>query len=229
MAFLQSAPPREPFLHAPPVVLWLIGLLVAVYAGLALAPPSVADSLTLRFAFIPARYAEGGSFFALTIPFLSHMLLHGSVFHLVLNSVWLLAFGPIVARRYGTVPFLIFFALCGIAGAATHLAFNWGSHDAVIGASGGISGLMAAGIRMLRWPNTPPGQRLAPLFSRPVLLFTGIWLATNLLFGMTGFGTDGELQQIAWLAHLGGYFCGLFGIGLLEAWLLRRTRPAAPG
>jgi membrane associated rhomboid family serine protease len=226
MAFLQSAPPREPFLHAPAVVLWLIGLMVTVHVGLALLPPAMSDALILQFAFIPARFVHDSSLWALTIPFLSHMLLHGSVFHLATNCLWLLAFGPIVARRYGSVPFLLFFAVCGIAGALTHLAFYWGTPEAVIGASGGISGLMAAGIRLLRWPGTPPGERLAPLFSRPVLLFTGVWLATNLLFGITGIGTGGELQQIAWLAHLGGYLSGLIGIGLLEARLLRRSRPA---
>jgi membrane associated rhomboid family serine protease len=229
MAFLQSAPPREPFLHAPPVILWLIGLLVAIHAGLALAPAAFSDELFLRFAFVPARYAEGDSLFALTVPLLSHMLLHGSVFHLLVNCLWLLAFGPIIARRYGTAAFLLFFILCGIAGAATHLASNWGSPNPVIGASGGISGLMAAGIRMLPWPNTPPGQRLAPLFSRPVLLFSGIWFATNLLFGLTGIGAGGELQQIAWLAHLGGYICGLIGIGLLETHYLRRAHPVPEG
>jgi membrane associated rhomboid family serine protease len=152
------------------------------------------------------------------------MFLHADFVHLAVNCVWLLAFGPIVARRYRTVLFLLFFAVCGVAGAATYLAFDWGSPAGVIGASGAISGLMAAGIRMYPWPGSPPARPMAPIFSSPVLLFTGFWLGTNLLFGILGLGAGGEIQQIAWQAHLGGYFVGLALAGRFEA--LHGRRPA---
>jgi membrane associated rhomboid family serine protease len=83
---------------------------------------------------------------------------------------------------------------------------------------------MAAGFRMLRWPSTPPGRRLAPILCRPILMFTVIWLATNLLFGITGLGTGQIGQQIAWQAHMGGYICGLFLIDVLEHLHLRGSR-----
>ncbi len=215
MAFLQSQPPREPFLHAPASVLWLIGVLVAVHLAVAIAPEAASDNIVTQLAFVPARYAQGGSLFTLVVPFVSHMFLHGDFVHLGVNCLWLLVCGPVVARRYGTVPFLLFFAACGIAGAAAHLAFNWGSPDPVIGASGGISGLMAAAIRMMRWPNVPVSGPLMPVLSRPILIFSAIWIATNTVFGILGLGTDGE-TQIAWQAHLGGYISGLFLIGLVE-------------
>lgn len=227
MAFLQSQPPREPFLHAPASVLWLIAALVLVHLVVTLVP--VSDEALLPFAFVPARYAEGAGLLSLIVPLVSHMFLHADYVHLTINCLWLLAFGPIVARRYGAAMFLSFFLICGTAGALTHLALNWGSMDPVIGASGGIAGLMAAGFRMLRWPSTPPGRRLAPILSRPILMFTAIWLATNLLFGVTGFGTGQIGQQIAWQAHMGGYLCGLFCIDLLEHLHLRRPRQVITG
>jgi len=209
MAFLQSSPPREPFLHAPASVLWLIGSLVAVHllAVYGFLPDAVWESL----AFVPARLIEGGgpsAYFSLV----SHMFLHGGYLHLTMNCLWLLAFGPIVARRYGAGLFLALFFASGIAGALTHLAVNWGSPLAVIGASGGVSGLMGAGFRMIRWPGVHTSKRLVPLLARPILVFSAVWLITNLVFGIIGFGG----QTIAWEAHMGGYFFGLFAISLVD-------------
>ena len=220
MAFLQSQPPREPFLHAPPVVLWLIGTFIAMHLTMVFGPEAIADNVFNHLAFVPSRYANGSDAFGLTVPLVGHMFLHGSFLHLTVNCLWLLAFGPIVARRCGTATFLAFFFACGIAGALVYLAFNWGSPEPVIGASGGISGLMAAGIRMLRWPNVAPSNGLSPVLSRPVLMFTAFWLATNLLLGFTGVGTG---EQVAWQAHLGGFFCGLFLIDAVVS--LRQRRP----
>jgi membrane associated rhomboid family serine protease len=226
MAFLQSEPPREPFLHAPASVLWLIGVLVLAHVARVAAPAAWSDDLLTQYAFIPARYGGGfdtGGFFGLVVPPLSHMFLHADFVHLGVNCVWLLAFGPIVGRRYGPVLFLLFFAVCGVAGAAVYLAFDWGSTAGVIGASGAISGLMAAGIRMYPWPGSPLARPMAPIFSSPVLLFTGFWLGTNLLFGLLGIGAGGEVREIAWQAHLGGYFAGLILAGGFEALRGRRT------
>jgi len=227
MAFLQSAPPRQPFLHAPASVLLLIAALILAHVARIAAPAPWPNEILTQFAFIPARYSAGsggGSVLRLAMPFVSHMFLHANFVHLGINCVWLLAFGPIVARRYGTVLFLLFFAVCGVAGAATYLAFDWGSPSGVIGASGAISGLMAAGIRMYPWPGATPGRPMAPIFSPPVLLFTGIWFGTNLLFGIFGFGVGGEIQQIAWQAHLGGYFTGLISARWFEALSRRGAR-----
>jgi membrane associated rhomboid family serine protease len=220
MAFLQSEPPREPFLHAPASVLWLIGVLVLAHVARMAAPAALSDDLLTQYAFIPARYSGGfdtGGVLGLAAPFVSHMFLHADFVHLGVNCVWLLAFGPIVARRYGTMLFLLFFTVCGVAGAATYLAFDWGSPAGVIGASGAISGLMAAGIRMYPWQGSPQARPIAPIFSSPVLIFTGFWLATNLLFGLLGIGAGGEVREIAWQAHLGGYFAGLVLAGGFEA------------
>ena len=227
MAFLQSQSPRQPFLHAPASVLLLIAALVLAHVARIAAPAPWPNEILTQFAFIPARYGAGfagGGLLGLAVPFVSHMFLHANFVHLGINCVWLLAFGPIVARRYGTGLFLLFFAVCGVAGAATYLALDWGSPAGVIGASGAISGLMAAGIRMYPWPGSPQGRAMAPIFSSTVLLFTGIWLGTNLLFGIFGFGVGGEIQQIAWQAHLGGYFVGLISAGGFDA--LSRPRGA---
>jgi membrane associated rhomboid family serine protease len=204
-------------LRAPASVLALIALLVAAHAGRVLAPASVSDLILNNYAFIPLRYApdalEPGSLLDRAVPFVSYVFIHADWTHLAINCFWLLAFGTVVARRFRPLLFLVFFLVCGAAAAAVHLALNWQSPAAVIGASGGISGLMAAGIRMLAIPGlgmSQPLTRLAPLRSPQVLAFSIFWVAVNLVFGATGLALVGEENSIAWGAHLGGYFFGLF-------------------
>ena len=140
--FLEPRGPRQPFLLAPWPVLFLIGLLAAAYAVFAFAPVALQQRLILDYAFIPARYSPAflaanhvnpGTAFARAVPFVGYIFLHGGLEHLAVNSVWLLAFGAVVARRFGAAPFFIFFLLCGIAGAAMHLACNWASPVPVVG------------------------------------------------------------------------------------------------
>ena len=236
MAFLQSAPPRQPIFRSPAVVLWLIGALVALHLARISAPGGQPDELIFQFGLYPLRYshaflesrmADPGSLWDRAIPFISYMGLHGSWTHLIINSLWLLAFGPIVARRFGGALFLFFFSACGVVAALCYLALNWGSPVPVVGASGAISGLMAAALRML------PGQApwaaqseapLAPLLSRQLLMFTVVWTAINLMTAFTGFGMGGENGLIAWQAHLGGYVAGLLLSGPFD-----RLRPRSVG
>jgi len=233
MAFLQSAPPRQPIFRAPAVVLWLIAALAGLHALRAWLPASRSQDMIYEYALIPARYSHAfaasqtgliaswsGTVLERAIPFVSYMGLHNDWTHLVINSLWLLAFGPVVARRLGPVLFLLFFLVCGVAGALVYLAFNWGSPVPVIGASGAISGLMAAALRML--PGQAPWAEaasvpLAPILSRQILIFTVVWAAVNIVAGVTGLGVGGESGMIAWQAHLGGFLAGLLLCGPFDA------------
>lgn len=236
MAFLQPQPSdpwtRQPIFRVPAAVIGLLAVLVAAHVVRVLAPPALSAELVNQYAFIPARYSaaflashnvDPGGWLARAVPFVSYMALHNDFTHLAINSLWLLAFGPIVARRFGGFLFLLFFLTCGVAGALTHLAFNWGSVTPVIGASGAISGLMAAGLRLLPtqapWAN-PGEEKLAPILSRQIMIFTLVWMAINLIAGVTGLGVGGEVGLIAWQAHLGGYLAGLFLAGPFD-----RLRP----
>ncbi|HEX4534363.1 MAG TPA: rhomboid family intramembrane serine protease [Rhizomicrobium sp.] len=225
-------------IYAPQLALALDWLCAHLNLGWRLgANAGLPDQILLSYAFIPARYsaaflaqhgADPGTWFEQAVPFVSYIFLHANFTHLIINCLWLLAFGPIVARRYGTPLFLFFFLLCGIAGAAAYLLVNWGSVNPVIGASGAISGLMAASVRMLRTLRYPPDESgpLSPIFSSQVLIFTGIWAALNVLAGVTGFGTGSEGALVAWQAHLGGYAAGLLLAGPFDVFHRRRARTA---
>ena len=213
----DDAKPREPAIRAPAVVLLLIGVIVLAHVARVLLPVALSNQILLDYALIPARYASAnpGTWIEQAWPFVGYIFIHANLTHLLINNLWLLAFGPIVARRYGATLFVLFFLLCGIASAAVYLACNWGSPNPVIGASGAVSGLMAAAIRMLgslRRPFDAPAKP-TPILSAQVLIFSGIWAAVNVLAGVTGLGTGGQIRLIAWQAHLGGYAAGLLLAG----------------
>jgi membrane associated rhomboid family serine protease len=222
MTFVPDRRPvRQPLLNAPPVVLWLIALFLTLHAIRTALPGDLPDTLLLRYALIPAQYAEAmalGAFhdglFALIVPLFTYMLLHADFTHVGVNCLWLLVFGPAVARRLGTPRFLLFFIFCGIVAALVHVAVYWGSPVAVIGASGAISGLMGAGMRILYGQVHEHPGGLAPIYSRAILMFSLVWTAVNIVSGVLRIGVTGDVQLIAWVAHLGGYFSGLFAIGL---------------
>lgn len=162
--------------------------------------------------------------------FVSYALLHGSWMHLIFNSVWLAAFGAPVARRYGALRYGLL-ALAGIvAGAGLHLVLDPESAMPLVGASAGISALMAAAARFVfqppppfaaaaPWhlPPRPPLQTIPELLqNRTAMLFLGVLLGTNLLFGLLALPLGGSEGPIAWDAHLGGFVAGFFMLPLME-------------
>ena len=90
---------------------------------------------------------------------------------------------------------------------------------------------MAAGVRMLRVEALGGAKTsepiLLPILSSQVIVFSLLWVGMNILFGLTGIGTMGETHAIAWQAHLGGYFVGLFLTGPFDLWA-RKSDPIRP-
>lgn len=232
---LRRAPYRQPVLNVPGVV----AALSAVMAGIQLVRGVLSETADIEilalFAFIPARYdgvaeyALPGGFGAQVWTFFSYALLHGGWIHLGVNLVWLLAFGTPVARRFGTARFLVFCAVTAAAGALAHLLAYPGALVPMIGASAVVSGAMAAAVRFAFAPGGPLGPKVygsvghqpaVPLIQAlrepRVLVFILVWVGLNLLFGVGVSlpGTEGE--EVAWQAHMGGFFAGLFLFSLLD-------------
>ena len=232
--FLDAKPARQPFLRAPASVIGLIGVLVAAHIARVLAPAALSDRILNDYALDPIRYHAyaTGSFADRVLPLFGYMFLHANTMHITINCVWLLAFGPLVARRFGGAAFILFFLLCGLAGAVCYVAINWGLDVGVIGASGAISGLMGAAIRMMniRQPYLNVATLpLVPIFSSQVLGFSGVWLAINLVTGITGLGVAGQIESVAWEDHMGGYLAGLLLVGIFDRVLGRGAAKARSG
>jgi membrane associated rhomboid family serine protease len=224
---------HEPIFNVPGSVLIVLGVLVGVHLLLAAMPEAWAAWWTWALSFVPARYdgyasSIPGGYVAAVTSFVTYTLVHGGLFHLAINSAWLLAFGGIVAIRTGPLRFFLFLAACSIGGAIAFLVLNPGLMSPMVGASGAISGLMGATMRFLfsaldadglralreepqRIPLMPLGRALV---DRRVLLVTGAFLFANLLavMGLGGVTAGG----IAWQAHIGGYFTGFLLYGFFE-------------
>lgn len=234
MAFLQETP--QPFFRVPVIVPLLIALLVGIELSREFLWEAQTNHVYYSYGFVPARYSaafltvhhiDPGSLFARATPFVSYIFLHGGFAHVAINSIWLLAFGAVAARRYGSALFILFFLLCGIAGALMHLACDWGSDAPVVGASAAIAGLMGAAFRLM---GPRPGIEVAqpqPLFSRRIIVWSLIWTGVNIAAGVTGFGAGPGVHLVAWQAHIGGYIAGLLLVGPFEA-LTRRHRNEEP-
>ncbi len=194
------------------------------------------DTLTPLMAL--AQYVlnggEGGPFTALTYAFL-----HGSWAHVLINSVWLAAFGTPIVRRCGAGRFFILLAASAVGGAVVYAAMNPLQVLPMIGASGAVSGLMAAASWFMfapaswHWegrltqPHERPRETPAHMIrNRQVLIFLGIWFATNYVFAFVQpLGLSDA--SIAWEAHLGGFVAGLLVFPLLDPLPARPRRISA--
>jgi membrane associated rhomboid family serine protease len=232
--------------NVPSVVVATIVALVVVQLGreFLLSPEGDIEFL-IWFAFIPARYvpelvsrlALAGGLGADIWTFVTYALIHGGWLHLGVNSVWLLPFGTVVARRFGGWRYLLFFAVMAAAGAGAHLLTNWGAIFPMVGASAAISGFMAAATRFAFQPGGPldswrhhdpesyriPAAPLAVVLRNPrVFSFLGIWFGLNLLLYwilpllIGGSGIPGSDQPVAWQAHIGGFLAGLLLFPLFD-------------
>jgi membrane associated rhomboid family serine protease len=235
-------PSHEPIFNVPNVVVAVLAVMVVVHLGRQMLSEAADDWLVLALALIPARYdgammlLPGKVLAAWTSP-ITHMFVHGDITHLILNGASLLAFGGVIARRLPVLQFLLFTLVCGLVAAFAFYLANPGEPAPMIGASGAISGLMAAALRLMfgaidQASEGQAGEVLrhhtneiklktlaATLQDRRIQTATLVWLMIN-GFAAFGLGTPGTSGGIAWEAHLGGYFAGLLSLGAFD---LRRT------
>jgi membrane associated rhomboid family serine protease len=163
----------------------------------------------------------------------SYALLHANWMHVGVNLVWFLAFGTPVARRFGTLRFLLFCAVTAAAGAGAHYLSHPDGIMPLIGASATVSGAMAAAMRFAVSPggilaggrgaggrgagDHHPAESLLDSLKNPqLLIFIAIWFALNLLFGLGVSVPGADGAEVAWQAHVGGFLAGLLLFGLFD-------------
>ena len=230
---------REPLLNVPIVVAVLLGLFALIHALRTYALTEQQDiEVLLQFAFIPARYDSTallggwpGGLGAQIWTFVTYAFLHANWMHFGVNAIWFLAFGSAVARRFGTMRFLVFFAVTAAGGAALHLVTHAGEQYPMIGASASISGTMAAAIRFAFQRGGPlgilrsdddaayrvPALPLSGVLRDPrVLLFLAVWFGINIVFGVGSFPSLTGGESVAWEAHIGGFLAGLLLFSLFD-------------
>lgn len=217
----------EPIFNIPGVVIGLIGLCIAVYVYQNYLISEEQNYAFIRdYALIPARFllADGFSDPAALFTLVSYSFMHGGIEHIVVNMIWLAAFGSPLAGRIGTGRMLLFWIVTSVLAGLTHYALYPESVTPLVGASGAISGMMGASARYgFRRVNFGRRAEFAgPLLSigltltlKPVLTFVGVWFVINIVTGLYTTGGAG-LSGIAWEAHIGGFIAGFFGIALFD-------------
>lgn len=171
-----------------------------------------ADAWVVTFGLVPARFLFHLDLGNLLTLFTS-MFLHGGWAHLLSNLLALWIFGDNVEDRMGSRRYLIFYLTCGVVAALVHIAFNPTSPIPTIGASGAISGVLAA--YLLYFP-TARVITLVPLFflpwfvEIPAFVYLGLWFVSQLFNGVFAIVTEAQaLGGVAWWAHIGGFVVGL--------------------
>ena len=147
------------------------------------------------------------------------IFLHGDFFHLLFNMLFLWIFGDNIEEAFGHVKFLLFYLICGLGAALTHVVFHPEALLPMVGASGAISGVMGAYI--LLYPRTRvttvlPIFFFIQLIELPAFIFLGIWFLFQLL-------SLGSSTNVAIMAHVGGFI-----VGLALTRLFSRRRPPSP-
>jgi membrane associated rhomboid family serine protease len=144
---------------------------------------------------------------------ITYAFLHGSLAHIFFNMFALFMFGRALELYWGARRLVMFYLVCVLTAALTQLLAQRGAgvNEEVIGASGGIFGILLA----FAWYF--PRQRIILLFPpipMPAWLFVTLYGLLELFFGVTG--TE---AGVAHFAHLGG-MAG--GAACILYWRLRR-------
>jgi membrane associated rhomboid family serine protease len=149
----------------------------------------------------------------------SAVFLHGGPAHLLGNLWFLWLFGNRVEDRLGWFKYAGLFALGALLAAMAHAASMPSSTAPMVGASGAVSALLGAYVRLFpkAWVFTLTPLWFAPLVPLPAVLFMLVWFALQAWMGFGQLMGSAASAGVAWWAHLGGFAAGFL--------LLPRLKP----
>ena len=223
-----------PSRSAPIVTVLLIALNVLAYfyqASLefdARGPGAgAAEAFIMEFGLVPCRLAGScaapGDFPSPVMTIFTSMFMHGGLFHVGGNMLYLWIFGDNVEDTVGHGRFLIFYLAAGVAAALAQVMLNPSSRVPMVGASGAVSGVLGAYLLLF------PYARVLTLliigfFVRfvhvPAMIVLGFWIVLQLLNGFITFSAQsmgrGESGGVAWFAHIGGFLAGMLLLLMLR-------------
>lgn len=206
--------------YTRPWITWLLAAICVLVAIVNYAWVD-ADLLISRFGLIPNDLLRMGG-----VTFITSFFLHGGIWHLIGNMYFLVAFGDNVEAALGRIRYLLLLLAAAVGGGLLHSVFDSRSAAPLIGASGGISGVIL--FYALMFPKARLGI-LASFYHIYKWFAIPAWFA---LIGWIGLQIYGVLTQLAGfsnvsaLAHLGGAMVGLAFWGWTRLRLARFDRRA---
>jgi membrane associated rhomboid family serine protease len=220
----------------PIVNITIIAINVLVFVFLQL--PS--DAFTMGFSVIPKEITSGVDLVGpvpITLPdgsvttiveapgpqpiwltLVTSMFMHGGWAHLGGNMLFLFIFGDNVERRLGSLLYLAFYLVCGVLASLAQVMVNPDSIIPSLGASGAISGVLAA--YLVYFPQNRVRVLVGFRFVTevPAVLMIGLWALIQFISGVGSIAvTDQTSGGVAYWAHIGGFVAGLVLAFLLRA------------
>jgi len=199
---------ENPPLSRVPLVTWVLGALMVLAAVMTFGDLRLS---IMDWGFIPSDpWRLGG------LTLLTSFFVHAGPIHLLGNLWFLLMFGDNVEDLLGTLKYTLVLAGATLAGIALHTLADPSSSIPLVGASGGISGVML--FYALRFPRARLGQYLFFWFrfhwlELPAWLYMAFWVGLQLIGSFASLASHGG--GVAFLAHLGG---ALVGVAAFVGW-----------
>jgi len=225
----------------PPVVtvaLVVLNTLVFLYqlsldiggstGGVAHGGTAAAEAFVYEFGAVPCRLTRAcaADFPNPLVTVLTSMFLHGGPLHVAGNMLYLWIFGDNVEDTLGHGRFLVFYLASGVTAATAQTMVAPQSRVPMIGASGAVSGVLAAYLILF------PYARVLTLITfgffwrfvyLPAVLVLGFWIVVQLMSGFLTLSIgQGETGGVAWFAHIGGFVGGLVLLFVLRPRQSRR-------
>ncbi|HEY4031395.1 MAG TPA: rhomboid family intramembrane serine protease [Caulobacteraceae bacterium] len=217
---MQQQQQREPPFKGPWPVWTIAGAILLSYT---LQSFLLTDDQALAYALVPADLARGH-----WTPLFTAIFIHGGWAHAGMNAVGAVAFGAPSARYLGlrwkgALGFFLLFLTCGVLASLGYGLLHLRDAVAMAGASGAVSGLLGAATRL-----ADQRSKLSPLITRSVVASSAAWIVVNAVMGSLHYAPGIGDVQIAWEAHIFGYFAGLLLIGPFGALFGQRPPPPDP-
>ncbi|GGB39850.1 rhomboid family intramembrane serine protease [Roseibium aquae] len=146
----------------------------------------------------------------------TYAFMHGSWWHLIGNMVFLWVFGDNIEDALGHVKYLLFYLLCAAAGGLAYTFANYGSDIPLVGASGAVSGIVAAYLML-----HPRVKVWVLVLGRIPLRLSAKWVLGAWVVYQVVNAAFGPESNVAWSAHIGGMAAGC----VLVVFLRRRGVP----
>ena len=137
------------------------------------------------------------------------MFMHGGLFHIGGNMLFLWIFGNNVEDTLGHGRYLIFYLASGVAAALAQTAVGPSSPVPMVGASGAVSGVLGAYLLLFPHAHVTTLIMLGFFFRLvriPAVIVLGFWIVLQVFNGLGSFGASGG---VAFFAHIGGFVAGM--------------------
>ncbi len=173
-------------------------------------------------------HAPGPSPIWLTL--VTSTFMHGGWMHLLGNMLFLYVFGDNVEAAFGSLVYLGFYLVVGVLASLAHVLTNANSIIPSLGASGAISGVLAA--YLVLFPQNPVRVlvlfRFIPFtYTVPALVMIGLWALFQFINGFAAITPSEETSGVAYMAHIGGFVAGFVLTFLAKPFVSTRPRFAA--